>query len=64
MLFLKDITNPRILDENISDEEDVLHECPDTDGDHDNDIDHIDNDDSNTINLLNVSETETETSQS
>lgn len=63
MMFLKDTTNPRISDGNISDEEDTLQECPDTDGDHDNDIDHIDNDDSNTMNIFNVSETETETRQ-
>lgn len=63
MLFLKDTTNPRISDGNISDEEDTLQECPVTYEDHDSDIDHIDNDDSNTTNILNVLETETGTSQ-
>lgn len=56
MTFLKDTTNPRISDGNISDEEDTFQECPGTYEDHDSDIDHIDNDDSNT---LNVSEIET-----
>lgn len=63
MLFLKDTNNSRISDRNILDKEDTLHECPDTYGDHDNGRDHIDNDDSNTMNILKVSETKTETSQ-
>lgn len=29
MLFLKDSTNPRISDGNISDKDDTLQECPD-----------------------------------
>jgi len=43
--------------------QDTLQECPETYGDRDCDIDHIDNDDSNTLNILNLSDPETGTSQ-